>query len=92
MNLLAMWAIFKRDFKSYFGSLTGYLFVVVFLLLTFVFAFRPDGDGKFFTKFGPNDEGLLISNNAGHVRVEDATFLGGLGRNYVGTGGNAPPD
>lgn len=41
MNLGTMQAIFKRDLVSYFGSLTGYLFVVAFVFLATVAAMRP---------------------------------------------------
>ncbi|RMG08792.1 MAG: hypothetical protein D6731_20995 [Planctomycetota bacterium] len=47
MNTKTMWAIAKRDFLAYFGSLTGYVFVLAFILLTFLFAFRP-WTGDFF--------------------------------------------
>ncbi|HTL51202.1 MAG TPA: ABC-2 transporter permease, partial [Planctomycetota bacterium] len=34
INLRTIWAIFKRDFVSYFGNPTGYLFLAAFITLT----------------------------------------------------------
>lgn len=42
MNVAAIRAVFWRDFKSYFGGPLGYLFVVLFILVTGVAAFYPD--------------------------------------------------
>ncbi len=47
MNFGTMRAIFKRDLVSYFGSLTGYLFVVAFVVLATIGALRPFS-GEFF--------------------------------------------
>jgi len=49
-------------------------------------------DGKFFTQFGPNEEALLLNDNAGQVRLEDATFLGSSGRNFWNPPGGFPPN
>ena len=58
MNGRVMWAIFKRDFLSYFGNPTGYVFIVMFVLATAVFAFFPDA---FFTNNRANLELLSQS-------------------------------
>lgn len=46
INLRVLWAVFKRNFVSYFSSPTGYVFICVFVLLTTVAAFWPN---EFFT-------------------------------------------
>ncbi len=49
------------------------------------------GDGTAFTQFGPNQGGLVLSDNAGHVRVEDAEFKGGHGNNSWSLPNPLPP-
>ncbi len=56
MNLGTMHAIFKRDLVSYFGSLTGYLYVVAFVFLATVAAIRP---GPFGAQFFPANKANL---------------------------------
>ncbi len=41
-NSRVVWAVFKRNFVSYFSNPTGYLFICVFVLLTTVSAFWPN--------------------------------------------------
>lgn len=48
MNVQTMLAIFKRDFRSYFVSLTGYIFIVAFVVVATLMALRPH-TGEFFT-------------------------------------------
>lgn len=42
MNLTVLTAIFKRDFVNYFASVTGYVFICVFVVLSSLAAFWPD--------------------------------------------------
>ncbi len=42
INKNVLWAVFKRNFVSYFSSPTGYLFICVFVWLSVMAAFWPD--------------------------------------------------
>jgi|GEM_PF-59568 len=42
VNPNVLWAVFKRNFVSYFSSPTGYLFICVFVWLSVMAAFWPD--------------------------------------------------
>ncbi len=42
INPNVLWAVFKRNFVSYFSSPTGYLFICVFVWLSVMAAFWPD--------------------------------------------------
>ncbi len=42
MNAKVLWAVFKRNFVSYFSNPTGYVFICVFVLLTTICAFWPN--------------------------------------------------
>jgi len=42
MNLNVLYAVFKRNFLSYFSNPTGYLFICAFVLLSSFAAFWPD--------------------------------------------------
>lgn len=54
MNTRTINAVLKRDVRSYFGSMTGYVFVLGFVVLAFLLAFRPGQD-----EFFPQNEATL---------------------------------
>ena len=42
MHINVLWAVFRRNFVSYFANPTGYIFICVFVLLSSIAAFWPN--------------------------------------------------
>jgi ABC-2 type transport system permease protein len=57
MNRSVLFAVFRRNFVSYFANPTGYLFICVFVVMCALAAFWPD---KFFNSNLANLDQLTL--------------------------------